>query len=271
MDADTYAAFLAMQGMADASIRNYRAMYLRWVDYARGHDRDPHHPDPLTVRAWASQLHGSRSLIAQARATIGHLCRACQVADVSAVIPLPRQPRHQARGLEQDQAARLAATARDEGLPGLAVLVGLYTAARRAEIASLCWRRIDLDARRVTLERPKTRDLHTVPLHEVLAGYLAERRVPGEMWVFPGRHGGHVSPTTIGAWTDRVAEVAGVSGVTPHRLRHTALTEAYDATRDLRAVQDLAGHVNPAVTARYTRTSAAALTAAVGAINYGGA
>jgi integrase len=269
MDADTFAAFLAMQGMADNSIRNYRALYLRWVDYAVGHGRDPHQPDPLTVRAWTSQLHGSRSLIAQARATIGHLCRACQTTDVSTVVPLPRQPKAHQRGLDRADAVALADQARRAGLPGLAVLVGLYTAARRGEIASLCWRRIDLEQRTVTLERPKVRDLHTVPMHPQLASHLAERRVPGELWVFPGRHGGHVSPTTIGTWTDRVAAAAALRGVTPHRLRHTALTEAYDATRDLRAVQDLAGHTDPAVTARYTRVSGSALRAAVGSLDYG--
>ena len=57
--------------------------------------------------------------------------------------------------------------------------------------------------------------------------------------------------------------------VTPHRLRHTALTTANDVTGDLRAVQDFAGHTDPAVTARYTRTSRDALSRAVMALDYG--
>jgi len=122
----------------------------------------------------------------------------------------------------------------------------------------------------LTLDRTKTRDLHTVPMHPVLGQLLADRRVPGEQWVFPGRYGGHVSPATVWAWVIEVAETAGVaSRVTPHRLRHTALTVANDATGDLRAVQDLAGHTDPSVTARYTATSARRMDAAVAALEYG--
>ncbi len=266
---EQYAAYLALRELSDHTIRSYRAMMLRWVDWAVAHDRDPWRPDPLSARAWASQLPGTASTRAHARSTIKHLCAALEVDDVSTAIPLPRQPKRQPRGLEHDQAVKLATTARGCGLKGLAVLVGLYTAARRSEIASLSWRRIDVDAKTVTLDRPKTRDLHTVPLHPVLGGLLAERRVPGEVWVFPGRYGGHVAPAVIWEWVLYVAEQAGVGRVTPHQLRHTALTEANDATGDLRAVQDLGGHTNPAVTARYTRSSRDALRRAVASLDYG--
>jgi len=270
MDQEQFTAYLAMQGLADASIRNYRAMMMRWCDYATAHDRDPMTPDPLTVRAFASGLPGTRSLRAHARATIGHLCRALDVYDVSPAIPLPREPRRQPRGLDPADAKALAAHAHGAGTKGLAVLVGLYTAARRSEIASLAWPRIDIQAGMLTLDRTKTRDLHTVPMHPVLGQLLADRRVPGEQWVFPGRYGGHVSPATVWAWVIEVAETAGVaSRVTPHRLRHTALTVANDATGDLRAVQDLAGHTDPSVTARYTATSARRMSAAVAALEYG--
>lgn len=268
IDQEQFTAHLALAGLAESSIRNYRALMVRWIDWAIAHGRDPYQPDPVAVRAWATALPGTRSLRAQARATIGHLCRALEVDDVSSAIPLPREPRRPNRALPDEHARKLIETARTAGLAGLAVKVGLYTAARRSEIASLSWRRIDLDAGRITLVRSKTRDLHTIPLHPALAEALAPRRVPGEMWVFPGRHGGHVSPATIWEWVVAVADCAGIGHVTPHQLRHTALTMANDRTGDLRAVQDFAGHVNPAVTARYTRTSAVRLEAAVAAVSY---
>lgn len=268
IDAETFGAYLALQELSEATIRAYRPLFVRWCDYATAAGRDPFRPDPLTVRAWAAKLPGTRALVAQARAMIGHLCTALEVDDVSAAIPLPRQPQRPARALEPDAARALVAAAHRSGLAGTAVLVGLYTAARRSEIASLAWRRVDFASGQLTLERSKVRDLHTVPLHPVLASHLEDRHVPGELWVFPGRHGGHVAPATVWRWVLEVADAAGIGKVTPHQLRHTALTVANDATGDLRAVQTLAGHTDPAVTARYTRSSAGAMRRAVGALDY---
>jgi integrase len=269
LDADQFAAHLVMQGLAENSIRCYRACYCRWCAWAIANDRDPHQPDPLSVRAWSSQLVGSRSVIAHARATIGHLCAALGVDDVSAAIPLPRQPRRPSnRALDHDRAVRLAETSLRMGLKGTAVLVGLYSFARREEIASLAWENVRFEASAITFVRSKNRDIHTVPLHPALHDHLYQLWVPGERWVFPGRHGGHVAPATIWQWVLDVAEGAGIGRVTPHQLRHTALTDAYEASRDLRAVQDLAGHTDPSVTARYTRRDGAAMAAAVGSLNY---
>lgn len=266
IDAHQFAAYLATEGKADSTIRNYRALFARWVDWSVAHDRDPWQPDPLSVRAWSAQLHGSRELLAQARATIGHLCAALEVDDVSTAIPLPRKPRRGPRPLDRAVAIQLARYAPLCGLRGTAVLVGLTTAMRRSEIAQLRWDGLDFAGRLVRFYRPKLRDWHTVAMHPVLAAHL-EPRQTGEQFVFPTANQGHVSPTTIGDWISAVAEAAGVGHVTSHRLRHTALTEAYDATRDLRAVQDLAGHTSPAQTAIYTRSSAAANAAAVAGID----
>lgn len=267
MDQDQFTAYLAMQGLADQTLRNYRAMFARWCDYAITHDRNPMQPDPLTARAFATTLTGGRSIRAHARATIHHLCSALQVDDVSPAIPLPRQPRQSKAAIPHDQAVNLAQTALGSGLKGLAVLVGLYTAARRSEIASLCWRRIDFETRTVTLERPKTRDLHTVPLHSQLAAVLEPRRVPGDMWVFPGRWGGHVAPGTISAWVEDVAADAGLR-ISSHMLRRVALTQINEVTEDLRAAQQFAGHTDPAVTSVYTRASERRMDAAIESLDW---
>lgn len=268
MDREQFAAYLALEGLADNTVRMYLSLWTRWCDFAVSRDRDAQRPDPLTVRAWVADLPGSSATRGQAKATMGHACRALGVDDVSDAVPVPRQPRRYSKALAVADTQRLAEHAHQAGIKGLAVLVGLYTAGRRSEIATLAWPRIDLQARTVTLDRPKTRDLHRIPLHPVLGALLAERRVPGRQWVFEGRWGGHVSPATIWEWVLEVAAEAGVGHVTPHVLRHTALTWANDATADLRAVQDLAGHVNPAVTARYTRASSDAMQRAVWSLDY---
>ena len=269
MDREQFAAYCVMQGLADQTVRNYTAMFVRWCDYATMHGRDPHTPDPLTVRAFAAQIVGTRSIVAHARATISHVCQALAVEDVSAAIPLPSQPKKpSSRALDHHQAVALTHHARQAGLKGTAVLVGLYSFARVSEIASLSWRNVKFEAKAITFVRPKNRDIHTVPLHPQLHEHLYQRWVPGETWVFPGRYGGHLSPARIREWVAEVAATAGIGHVTPHQLRHTSLTEVNDATGDLRAAQELAGHSDPAITARYTRKNEARMVAAVGALNY---
>ena len=67
------------------------------------------------------------------------------------------------------------------------------------------------------------------------------------------------------AITARIARRAGITRrVHPHLLRHTALTSLYDRTRDLRLVQDVAGHSSSRTTERYTHVHPAAIAAAMG-------
>ncbi len=268
IDRDQFAAYLTMDGLADTTIRSYTAMMVRWVDFAIAHGHDPYRPGSVEVRAWSKTLQGNHSTLAHARSMIKKLCTALDVLDVSSGIVLPRQPKKIPRGLEPERVAKLMAAAEQSGLKGLAVMVGLYTAARRSEIASLAWRRCDLESRTVTLERRKVRDFHTVPMHPRLKELLEDRWVPGEVWVFAGRYGGHVAPAVIWEWVGEVSERAGIGHVTPHMLRHTALTAAYHATKDLRATQEFAGHTKVETTVRYTAVAKDRLNTAVHSLNY---
>lgn len=154
--------------------------------------------------------------------------------------------------------------------PGLAVLVGLYAALRRAEVARLRWdafRRIDGELWvRVTGKGDRTAD---IPVHPVLERAL-ERVGPHGEWIFPGRwNDGPVHPNTVWDWTQKIAREAGLDAVATHRLRHTSLAEMNDRSGDLRAVQSIARHRRPETTAGYTRTRAARMRAVVEMIDYG--
>lgn len=270
------AAYLVSQGLADATVRCYLPLLQRFLDHLVLAEADPAELDPLDVRSWAASLRAGRATLAQAKAVVGHWCEVTDQEDVSGSVPVPRAPQHKVAALSPGDAKLLADHAAGAGARGLAVLVGMYTAARRSEIASLAWPRVDLEGGWITLERVKVRDLHRVPLHPTLAEQLAARmtwRGPwswergGTPWVFPGAHGGHVVASTIWTWVKAVAGDAGVD-CTPHQLRHTALTWINDATGNLRAAQEYAGHSSPDVTARYTRATELALRSAVDSLDY---
>jgi len=65
----------------------------------------------------------------------------------------------------------------------------------------------------------------------------------------------------------RLATKAGIGRrVHPHMLRHTCLTQLYDRTRNLRLVQDVAGHGSSRHTERYTHVHPVAVAEAMGAL-----
>jgi integrase len=186
----------------------------------------------------------------------------------------PKKPRMRCRALTEGQARALEAAAAARGdRVGLAVLIGLYAALRREEIASLRWEDFSpgedgtpLGWVTVTGKGDVTAP---VPIHPVLRAELARHAKPSGP-LFPGTGRDHVTPATIWEWTKRVAHAAGLPDVTTHQLRHTALTEALDRSHDLRTVQAFARHSKPETTAGYTRVTGRRLVEVASSIDYRG-
>lgn len=63
--------------------------------------------------------------------------------------------------------------------------------------------------------------------------------------------GGACSPATIRSAWCRLTKELGITDVNPHDLRRTTLTALYRESKDLRAVQQFAGHDNLTSTLRY--------------------
>lgn len=249
----------------------------RTVDYYVRHAR---HADEYLIKVgtsldtcratelaqWGNLLPNSHSSRGQAVAALRHYWIFTERRQPPAgAIRVPPRPEMVCRALEDYETRALVKVSVGWWPQGTAVLMGLYLALRRFEIAKAEWSRFDppLEWYRVTGKRDKTA---TLPVHPVLASELVDRR--GEGWIFAGRYGGSADPATIWQWIMKVAEVAEVPSMTPHRLRHTALTWAVDAGKQLRDVQTFARHSDPSMTAKYTRTTRNRLREVVDALDY---
>ena len=131
-----------------------------------------------------------------------------------------------------------------------AILRLLYDLAlRRGEVASLRLEDLDLAERRVWIKgkgRGGEREGITLPgkTAEALAAWAAARgSEPGPLFVNFDRAGKGRGITGLGVWhlVGSLGRRVGLK-VRPHGIRHSAITEALDRTRDPRAVQRFSRH-----------------------------
>lgn len=244
--------------------------YVRYTRRAEGW-LDAHNANlatcrPTVLAEWARTLPNSHSTRGQVAAALRHYWEWTERTNPPAkAIRVPPRPEMVCRTLEDEETRDLVKVALGWWPQGTAVLLGLYLALRRFEIAKAEWRRFDQPMMwyTVTGKRSKTA---TLPVHPVLRSELDTHH--GEGFLFPGRFGGSVNPVTVGEWIDQVAEAAGLGHLLPHRLRHTSLTWAVDAGKQLRDVQTFARHSDPGMTAKYTRTTSRKLQDVVEALDY---
>jgi integrase len=207
---------------------------------------------PGTVR----QIHRVVSLMLDLAVRDGRLGR-----NPAAGLRMPRARRAEPVFLTPDQLARLVRAAGEHGtVIQLLALTGL----RFGELAALRVGRVDLSRRRLVIAEsvseiagtlawssPKTHQTRSVPIPPSLVPVLVrltESKSQDEL-VFSAPRGG---PIRARNWRARVfdpaAERAGLSGVTPHDLRHTAASLAVSAGANVKAVQRMLGHASAAMT-----------------------
>ena len=99
----------------------------------------------------------------------------------------------------------------------------------------------------------KGRAERLVPASAFVLAELRAAGLPASGYVFRRRDGrpGPIAPHLVSHLAGECLREAGTSA-TLHQLRHRFLTLAYQQTRDLRLVQELAGHATPQTTAGYT-------------------
>ncbi len=205
-----------------------------------------HDWSPETLRSYRSAL---RSFYGWAHAS-GHID--ADPARLLRKIPTPPPlPRPAAEGVVSD------ALADADERAWLMLMLGSRHGLRRCEIARVSTTDVrDLGGGAELLVHGKGNKMRVVPLLDEVAATI--RRMPAG-WLFPNGKGGPLSPGHVGVLLRRLL----ATGTTPHQLRHRFASRAYNATHDIRAVQELLGHASVATTQRYVATSSSALRAAV--------
>ncbi len=146
----------------------------------------------------------------------------------------------------------------------------VYTGLRQAEIVTLRWDDIDLEAHTVTVRQgkgDKERVAATADITEATKrALIALRGVQDGQYecVFPGMSAGRsprfdtdvpMSAQTIVRLLDLTAKRAGIGHVSAHDLQRTHITLALDNGAPLQDMQAQAGHANASTTLRYAQPS----------------
>jgi integrase len=188
----------------------------------------------------------------------------------AAGVRLPKITRTEKQFLSRGQVHQLADAAAAYPIPEiggqyrLLVLLLAFCGLRWGEAAGLKVGRLDLLRRRVTVAEtlsevggrlvwgtPKNHQVRSVPIPGFLADQLAEvvaGKAPDEL-VFTTWRGRPLRNLNFRRDVfDRAASDAGLAGLTPHELRHTAASLAVSAGANVKAVQRMLGHASAAMT-----------------------
>jgi integrase len=158
-----------------------------------------------------------------------------------------KEPRQRFRILEPEEEVRLLAVC-TEPLRTL-IVVGLHTGIRiQAEAMTLKRSSLDLKRGTLTVESAyaKNGKSRTVSLNSVVRQALEQLPKTGDL-VF--QHG------SVGLAFRKACKTAGISGVTPHTLRHTFASRLVMSGVDLRTVQELGGWQTIGMVERYSHLS----------------
>lgn len=264
-----FASWLIGQGYAARTRTQYLGEITRLHRWAGDIDATTRPLSPQALASYAATRPNTWSTRHLIVGSVRAWTRYTGCPDPTGSVPRGPQPKMRCRALEEGDAASLSDALTMAPLAERAAgMLMLYQAMRRQEVAALEWKHVEVYSFREIRILGKAQSDNVLPLHPLVAQALRELRevTPGP-WVFPGDRG-HVTGHTVYWWTLRIAQSAGVGHVSPHQLRHTALTYALERTQDLRAVQAWARHARPETTAGYTRASRRRLAKVMQSLDY---
>ncbi|MDD3375407.1 MAG: tyrosine recombinase XerC [Candidatus Omnitrophica bacterium] len=161
--------------------------------------------------------------------------------------------------LSEQDAGRLMEISKKKDEPGLrdrAILETLYsTGMRVSELVSLDLNRVDFISNIVKVSG-KGKKERLMPIGETalksIREYINKRKHKSEA-VFLNQRGTRITDRSIrNIVNQHISEASIQTKISPHALRHSFATHLLNAGADLRAVQELLGHVNLSTTQIYT-------------------
>ena len=211
-------------------------------------------------------------------ATLSHIlstaCRRKKMPKIPCRVPKLDEPQGRIVTLEPAQIEALRQAAVNDPHPDLWLFVefGLNTAMRHSEITSARFDHIDWNTRRLYLPDAKAGMRHQ-PLTLGLLAKLKEARATrddAEGWIFPARHKRSKSEHTqkFSKAFLRAVLSAGLNPeqITPHVMRHTAITRLVEEGVPLPTIQKISGHKTLQMILRYTHVSNAHVDGAMVAL-----
>ncbi len=274
---------LARQEVAEKTVRAYRSdlgHVAQWFATATGEPFRAAAVTPTDVRDYRShlvsverrqpatvnrRLAALRRFFAWAKGT-GKIAE-LPTEQVKGVPAAPRTP----KALAKREVDRLIREAERHGNKrNLAILLTLrHTGLRVGELCNLRLGDVVVTERKgeVRVRGGKGNKDRTIPLNNdvrlALTAYLAVRPAVSTEHVFIGQRGDPLQTDAVQLIVRKYARRAGMTGVTPHILRHSFGKHLLDAGTDLVTVSRLLGHERLETTAIYTQPTARDLEAAV--------
>ncbi|MBB4085105.1 tyrosine-type recombinase/integrase [Sphingomonas carotinifaciens] len=171
------------------------------------------------------------------------------------------------------QALMKAAIADHDPHLWLFVAFGLNTAMRHSEILRVRYENIDYETRRIFIPEAKAGEREQ-PITPALVAFLKRQQQAdgdGAVWLFPSGRSLAKQPHRISMAKpfQRAVIRAGLlpDKVTPHVMRHTAITRLVKAGVDLPTVQRISGHKTLAMVLRYVHIHGQHIDTAISAID----
>lgn len=176
---------------------------------------------------------------------------------------------------KQQAALMQAAIADEDPTTWLFVAFGLNAAMRHGEILRVRWSKIDFAQRRIHIDEAKAGE-RWQPITATLAKMLEQERAQRDDkagYIFTPSRADAVLPHRLSMRKqfERTVIRAGLDPkkVTPHVMRHTAITGLVKARVDLPTIQRISGHKTMAMVLKYTHIADDHVDAAIDAIDTG--
>jgi integrase/recombinase XerC len=275
------------------TVAAYESDLSQFVQFAAEHTGKgtrlaPKHLDLEVIRGFLGELHRER----QSRATVARKVSAVRTffrylrregfveQDPASLVIAPKREQKVPAHLSVDEMSHLLDTPDTSsplGRRDRAILELFYASGMRlSELVGLDMEDLDL-SRRMVRVMGKGRKERIVPFNQKAAGALrawlkdrhalradlksqTRRSTRYEDPLFVNARGSRLTGRSVQRLLARyVASCSTRFGISPHALRHSFATHLLQAGADLRAIQELLGHVRLSTTQRYTHVNAAQL------------